>query len=67
MNEFLVLLCSCGRLLLYLLNCLYLNPQVFAFILLIFSPIPLGGSEGVAVWCLAAYWGSTMTVDCKYT
>jgi len=39
------------------LNCLYLNPQVFNFPILL--PIPLGRGRGeqVAVWCLVASWG----------
>ena len=37
-NEFLVLLCVHEWLLLYLLNCLYLNPLVFSLLPLQFSP-----------------------------
>jgi len=37
-KEFLVLLCLCAQLLLYLLNCLYLNPQVLSLLPLWFSP-----------------------------
>jgi len=37
-NEFLVLLCLCAHLLLYPLNCLYLNPQIFSFLLFQLSP-----------------------------
>lgn len=45
---------------LYLLNCLYLNPQVFlAFALMIFSPIPLAGCEQATVWGLSWQQEST--------
>jgi len=57
-NGFLVSLCLCVQILLCLLNCLYLNPPVFAF--LPFQPSPpshRGGSERAAVWCLVASWG----------
>ena len=37
-NGFLVLLCLLARLLLYLLNCLYLNPPVFSLLLFHLSP-----------------------------
>jgi len=37
------------------LNCHYLNPQVLPFFLILF-PIPLVGSEQMAVWCWAACW-----------
>ena len=57
-NEFLVLLCLHVWLLLYLLNCLYLNPRVFSLLLFRFSPPShWGGSERAAVWCLVAGWG----------
>lgn len=39
-----------------LLNCLYLNPQVFLLLLFLFSHIPLAGSEQVAGECLDAGW-----------
>ena len=38
LNEFLGLLCLCAWLLLYLLNCLYLNPWVFSLLCFQFSP-----------------------------
>ena len=37
-NKFLVLLCLCAHLFLYLLNCLYPNPQVFSLLSFWFSP-----------------------------
>ena len=54
-NEFLVLLCLRPWLLLYLLNCLYLNPRVFSLLLFWPSPPPhRGRSEWAAVWCLVS-------------
>lgn len=43
----------CFPFLLILINCLYLNPQVYLFFLIL-CPIPLGGREQSAVWFLAA-------------
>ena len=44
-NEFLALLCLHMWLLLYLLNCLYLNPCVFSLLLFWFSPPSHWGGE----------------------
>ena len=64
-NQFLVWLCLCTWLLLYLLNCLYLKPQVFSLLPFKFCPPShLGGSEWAAMQCLGAYWGQTMATLC---
>ena len=57
LNEFLALLCLCVWLLLYPLNCLYLNPRFCTFALLILSPIPPWGSKRAAAWGWAGYQG----------
>lgn len=49
-NEFLIFLYLHAQLLLYLLNCLYLNPLVLSFSLFWFSPPSHGSSEQAAVW-----------------
>ena len=51
-TEFLVLLCLCAWLLLYLLNCLYLNPQVLSLSLFRFSPP--SHCRGVSEWLCGA-------------
>ena len=54
-NEFLVWLCLRAQLLLYLLNCLYLNPWVFS--LLLFWLSPPSHCEGVSKWlCGPSCW-----------
>lgn len=56
-KEFLILLCLCAQLLLYLLKRSLSQSTSFpTFALLILSLIPLGGSERDAVWGLAAMW-----------
>ena len=58
MNEFLILLCLRMQLLLYLLNCLCLDPGVVSLLPFPFlSPFP----KMVPKWTLAAYRGQPTT------
>jgi len=52
MKEFLVLLCLHAQLLLYLFNCLHLNPRVFS--LLPSDSLPHPSRGGVSEWLSGA-------------
>jgi len=45
--------------LLHLLNCLYLDPRVFSFLLIQFSPYPADGWMRVTGWVAGCWQGST--------
>ena len=55
-NEFLVLFCLHAWLLLYLLNCLYLNPRVFSLLPFWFSPPSHRGGEWASSCVVLSCW-----------